>query len=417
MILLQVIIFSLSFFCFYKKYNTYGNYVFFEYKLILLFMSTLYLLIPSFFFELGGLFEGGNPLSLGFNNDVHSNVTNTSIIFHLTILFFCLLCKPENINVDLKYKLARGQIKFFKFLSLSFMIIGGIVFLYAKITIPQGLPRVQAFPIVSSFIAQFKVGYLFYFSIVYGGLLSILTKNKKWVFTAMPFFLVEVLGGGRIYLMQFVVFFFLIFCVIEKNKPLLKNASVLVLTILIFGLLRGLMNDFDNAYSVLVYIFGEFVNTRTAALISFSSYYEYNLNEYFLYSFSRILPSIFSDAMLDVNFDGVVSVVDNMKYKFFGDTTLGYGGSILSDIYFINNKYYYFTCFFYALSICFWGSILTYILKFNSLSGTFLYLFSVANVFVIFRYGFTPNFLSSIASIIFYGFPIILIDLYQKKIR
>jgi len=280
---------------------------------------------------------------------------------------------------------------------------------------PRGVAREALFAYSAAFSSAHGVGYLFYFCLAFSFYISMTTKKKRYFLLPLPLMLIELSSGGRIYLVQYVLFIFVSHLIMSRKPIPLKLPVLLLSFILSVGLIRGLGSDFDSIFSIVVYTFGEFINTADSIYIALDSDYSYDLASYLAYSLSRTLPSVFSNTFLNLEFTPLVNIIDSLKYNYLpSDFNVGLGGSILADAIFISKDAPFFM-YLYPIIMGVGGVVINYLLRQGYSPFVYLFIFSIGNLFLIFRYGFFPNVLHSVSNVLFFGYIFILMSIYAKR--
>ncbi len=417
--IIVVLIFFMSVFIFIKRFkHCKNNYVYLNYHLFLLMFGLLYLGVGIIIKTVAENFIGIE--NIGFVNLAeHTEEANSLSVFFIFIFFmFYALDKTKSMNLTPESVIfniySSVVIRLFKMFVFSLFIIGVGLYTQYMLHFPYGNSRENLFIYSSDFISKFKIGYLFYFSMVSCSYISLATKKNRWFLCLIPFVLIELTAGGRIYFVQFIVFLFFSYSIISKSKINILTPLLAISLVLLLGVLRAWGTGFDSFFSLLVYTFGEFVNTSDAVLIALDRHeISYDFVNYMAYSFSRVLPSVFSDTFFALKFTPLVEIIDDLKSIYVGkDFQVGLGGSVLADAIFLTREHSYLI-YLYPIAMGLWGGIVNRFFYRKGFVSFLLLCFSVSNLFVIFRYGFFTNFMYSISNVLFFGFFFIILAIFS----
>ena len=391
-------LFSLSFFVI--RYQRNAQAFFLNYFFYILFFSLFYISLPICVALISG------------TSAVFASEQTISVTANIGTYFVFVFLLSYIISVDKSFKLERiARIRMRWIIFLSKIIVTSIA-LYVCFILMIHLTDILAIYGRRGQQANFsyylettyKIKSLFMVSILLISHLFLSQKKDNYLLLLLPFIGYDLIFSGRTYLFGILILFFILKVIQRRLFKLTHVVMALLLVASISAFRNSSQGDFELERFIL--IFYEFIYTFSSAHLM----YESPLSQDFLYSvnygFFRILPS----PVYSLFFGDYVSYS-----QITGDANpLGWGlaGSLVAEAISFKNL---FITMIFPFFIVIYGVFMNYLFRSKTYSGVILFIISLIYLQQILRYSFFELASYPFYIVLFFGFHIILIDLYILK--
>lgn len=391
-------LFSLSFFVI--RYQRNAQAFFLNYFFYILFFSLFYISLPICV----SLISGTSAVFA--SEQTISATANIGTYFVFVFLLSYILSVDKSFKLD---RITRIRIRWIIFLS---KIIVTSIALYVCFILMVHLTDILAIygrrgqQSTFSFYLEttYKIKPLFIVSILLISHLFLSQQKGNYLLLLLPFIGYDLIFSGRTYLFGILILFFILKVIQGRLFKLIYVFIGIFLIAAISAIRNPGLGDFELV--TLILIFYEFINTFSTAHLM----YESPLAQDFLYSvnysFFRILPSPF----YSIFFGDYVSYT-----QITGDANpLGWGlaGSLVAEAISFKNL---FITMIFPFFIVIYGVFMNYFFRSKTYSGVILFIISLIFLQQIIRYSFFELASYPFYVLLFFGFHIILIDLYSLK--